>query len=129
MDKFKKENEELKEKLEKMEEQLHKLMFCQSKGAEMYGNQNKLLREKIEKLKEQVEFHKEHHDYYYCKYEELGTMIEDAKDKQAIINKLKEEIVEYESVEQSLMKCVREGGGYDEMLPIHYRQESESDDE
>ena len=43
--------------------------------------------------------------------------------------KLKKEIVEYESVEQSLMKCVREGGGYDEMLPIHYRQESESDDE
>jgi regulator of replication initiation timing len=48
---------------------------------------------------------------------------------EAEIKKLKKEIVEYESVEQSLMKCVREGGGYDEMLPIHYRQESESDDE
>ena len=53
--------------------------------------ENEKLKEENKKLKEQVEFHKEHHDYYYCKYEELGTMIEDAKDKQAIINKLQEE--------------------------------------
>jgi len=60
---------------------------------------------------------------------------EDKLNKQVIrilnkkVEELKKEIDEYESVEQSLMKCVREGGGYDEMLPIHYRQESESDDE
>tara|TARA_R110000824_G_scaffold109139_1_gene256561 strand:+ start:436 stop:951 length:516 start_codon:yes stop_codon:yes gene_type:complete len=38
---------------------------------------------------------------------------------------LTEENVEYESVEQSLMNIAREGGGYDEMLPIHYREEEE----
>ena len=56
----------------------------------------------------------------------LKAILEQEKEEN---EKLKKEIVEYESVEQSLMKCVREGGGYDEMLPIHYRQESESDDE
>ena len=79
-------------------------------------------------------------DYIIDKIEELKKENKKLKkenkiNKQVIkilnkkVEELKKEIDEYESVEQSLMKCVREGGGYDEMLPIHYRQESESDDE
>jgi DNA repair exonuclease SbcCD ATPase subunit len=51
----------------------------------------KQLQEENEKLKKDLEFQTKQHYYYYAQYEGLGTMIEDAKDKQVIINRLKEE--------------------------------------
>ena len=51
----------------------------------------KQLQEENEKLKKDLEFQTKQHNYYYAEYEGLGTMLEDAKDKQAIINRLKEE--------------------------------------
>lgn len=51
----------------------------------------KKLKEENEKLKKDLEFQTKQHHYYYAEYEGLGTMLEDAKDKQKIINRLKEE--------------------------------------
>ncbi len=73
----------------------------------------KLLKEENEELKKKVAYLEKDNEVGQEAFRDMIKMKEENE-------KLKKEIVEYESVEQSLMKCVREGGGYDEMLPIHY---------
>jgi hypothetical protein len=62
--------------------------------------------EENEELKEERDHYKKDSEYWYCRSETAGTMIEDAKDKQVIINKLKERICKLErATERALLVC------------------------
>ena len=45
--------------------------------------------------------------------------------RKKVIANLKKELDEREKIECWMMETIKHGGGYDDLLPIHYRQEDD----